>query len=131
MIDIAQMNRIAKSIFCAPLLMATFAVAMAQVPTPTPEQLQMLQSLPLDQRAALLEELGLGQQGVTSGIVPEFPELTRPADFGIAVEDEDDAPARIEGGETLVITFDAEALDDEGTETLQGRPELAKLAGTR
>ncbi len=118
-------------ILCTGLLLAVFAAASAQVPTPTPEQLQMLQSLPPDQRDALLKELGIGRQGTTGSGAPEFPELSRPADIEEVGENDEEARPRIEGGETLVITFGADELDADEALELEGRPALAALEGTR
>ena len=125
------MNRISMRILCTGLLLAVFAAASAQVPTPTPEQLQMLQSLPPDQRDALLKELGIGRQGTTGSGAPEFPELSRPADIEEVGENDEEARPRIEGGETLVITFGADELDADEALELEGRPALAALEGTR
>ncbi|MEO0344841.1 MAG: SLBB domain-containing protein [Pseudomonadota bacterium] len=122
------MNRLGLGISLASLF-AVGAAAVAQVPTPTPEQLQMLQSLPPDQRAALLEELGIDAPSSMINPLPDFPTLTQPLDDAEA--DSEEEPERIKGGETLVITFDTEDLDDSEQLDLESRPALAALLGTR
>ncbi|MEL6200484.1 MAG: SLBB domain-containing protein, partial [Pseudomonadota bacterium] len=92
----------------------------------------MLQSLPADQRDALLEELGLSQGGsTTTAEVPAFPELTRPRVENSAPDLVDTGPPRVSGGETLVITFDSSGLDPQALAALEQRPALAALVGTR
>ena len=129
MIDFAQMSSFLTRtcLRIAPLLLAAAAAAQAQ--TPTPEQLQMLQSLPPEQRAAVLDELRKRQSDRETTAVPEFPDVMRPEAGGPdAAEPES---VRIDGGETLVITFDASELDDAASAELRRQPALAALAGTR
>jgi protein involved in polysaccharide export with SLBB domain len=47
-------------VFAAWVLLAVSLPAMAQVPTPTPEQLELLRSMSPEDRQALMEQLGLG-----------------------------------------------------------------------
>ncbi|MEM7610292.1 MAG: SLBB domain-containing protein [Pseudomonadota bacterium] len=108
------------------LLVFTPAIAQ-QVPTPTPEQLQMLQSLPESQRAELLEQFGLDPNTITDANSLEFPDLTRPRDD----EEEPDDTLRVVGNETIVIGFTFDDSDDEITERLDAAPALAALSGTR
>lgn len=56
-------------------LMLTSLSALPQVPTPTPEQLEMLKTLPADQRDALMNQV-LGGRG--KGVDKQDPKLTFP-----------------------------------------------------
>ncbi|MEL6949446.1 MAG: SLBB domain-containing protein [Pseudomonadota bacterium] len=117
--------------FAVLLVAVAVATTQAQVPTPTPEQLEMLRSLPADQQQALLEEFGLPAGTSAAQSAPTFPELVRqPVADGVGP---DDSPAeiRIVGGETLVISFDASALEAEAASDLESRPAIAALDGTR
>ena len=110
------------------LALASTTVAQ-DVPTPTPEQIELLQSLPPDQRAALMQQLGLGDARAGNEPAPEFPPLTRP-EAEAALELEQDAPVVIEGGETLIITLAAKPMVTV-TELEDLSPPVAALIGTR
>ncbi len=112
------------------LLISSGSLHAQDLPTPTPEQLQLLQSLPADQRAELLQELGLSSGSVPGNQSLEFPPLTRPAmgaESDRAVDDE----LRVSGGETLVVSFDASSLSEQEREPIDGDPSLLALEGTR
>ncbi|MEM6808735.1 MAG: SLBB domain-containing protein [Pseudomonadota bacterium] len=125
------MSRISTTLSIAVAFLLSAEMAIAQVPTPTPEQLQLLQSLPADQRAELLEELGIGQNATGDGSVPDFPQLTRPVGEDVLETEGDPEPSRISGGETLIITFGADLLEADALAALQSQPELNALIGTR
>lgn len=82
-----------------------FATAAAQTPpTPSPEQLELLQSLPEDQQRELLRQYGLEPGSLGTAATLEFPELTRPREQPEALGEELIGPR-----DTLVIEF---RLDD-------------------
>lgn len=108
------------------LLLAMSAAVAQQAPTPTPEQLQMLQSLPAGQRADLLEQLGLEGSFVSGDEALDFPELTRPREDEVVEE-----IPRVTGDETIIVSFVTEAFDEEAEELLDSMPALAALEGTR
>ncbi|MEL7023421.1 MAG: SLBB domain-containing protein [Pseudomonadota bacterium] len=102
-------------------------LAAQQTPTPTPEQLRMLQSLPSDQQGELLKQFGLDSGSSSVDDALEFPQLTRPRE---QIEDVDQE-LRVVGNDTLVITFEVIAEDAEEIEQLKSDPLLSPFIGTR
>lgn len=128
MIDFAHMRTLSTAIRSGLALLA-FSVA-ASAPAQTPEQLQMLQTLPADQQQAVLEEIRRRQAGggSTDLAAPEFPDLTRPASDAEEVLPE--TPS-VTGSDTLVITFDATELEANELLELEQDAAVAALQGTR
>ncbi|MEN7341922.1 MAG: SLBB domain-containing protein [Pseudomonadota bacterium] len=117
-------------VISAALSLTTPAFAQS-VPTPTPQQLEMLRALPASERQALMAQFGLSAESFSPEQRLEFPELV------MSVSEPDDAfedeEPRVAGGETLVVSFAIrEALDVRDVEAdLEQRPVLAALIGTR
>ena len=112
------------------VLSLTTSVFAQSVPSPTPQQLEMLRALPASERQALMDQFGLSADSLSPDQRLEFPELVMPVpDEGVDVGDE----PRVDGGETLVVSFaireDLERSDVE--RDLEDRPVLAALPGTR
>ncbi|MEL6215686.1 MAG: hypothetical protein AAFQ99_08420, partial [Pseudomonadota bacterium] len=100
------------------------AALLAQgTPTPTPEQLELLRSLPESQQRELLEQYGLGSNTLVGGTdAPAFPELTRER-----VPPQAPEPEVIRAEDTLVISFE---LREEIDESRQLPPSVLALEGT-
>lgn len=83
--------------------------AAAQVPTA--EQLKLLQSLPADQREALMQQFGQGGAGAAQGNMSRLPTAARPQSNTVFVkqpaptesEDNPNQPKRAKAGDTLLI----------------------------
>ena len=91
--------------------------AFGQLPTPTPEQLQLLNSLPPAQRQAILRELqNFQRQSLTGSLTTELTEeelLQGEIQLGEALVQqalEEEEPVRISPGDTIVVEF-SNALD--------------------
>lgn len=94
---------------------AVFRPALAQMPTPTPEQIRMFQQLPPEQQRALMEQFGITGAGSSpSGQSLERPPTSQPKTpqagtlpafdsfFG-----QPDEPLRIRGGDTVLLNIDS------------------------
>jgi len=78
------------------------AALLAQgAPTPTPEQLELLQSLPESQQRELLEQYGLEPDALENSNALDFPVLTRSRELPT-----EERPEVIQAGDTLVISFE-------------------------
>ncbi|MEL7310274.1 MAG: SLBB domain-containing protein [Pseudomonadota bacterium] len=99
--------------------------ALAQSGAPSQEQIELLQSLPEDQREALLEDFAGDRGSARRERAPAFPDLIRPPEE--AVDDDLDETLRVRGGDTLIVTF--ELPDNEDDELLA--PSVRSLIGTR
>lgn len=105
----------------------TCATASAQTPpTPSPEQLELLQSLPEDQQRELLEQYGLTDTASGSQSL-EFPDLTQSRN---QEDDDEEDELVLRAGDTVVVTF---ALpEDVRDDDLEALPQFVlDLAGTR
>jgi hypothetical protein len=86
--------------FLASLLTACLPLLIAQAQTPTPEQLQMLQSLPADQQQAILQQVAGGNRGGSTAPAPaesrrtaqQIDETAQRARAQSAANDQTDAP---------------------------------------
>ncbi|MEO1542759.1 MAG: SLBB domain-containing protein [Pseudomonadota bacterium] len=114
--------------FFAFFLASLFLVATASAqnaPTPTPEQIELLQSLPESQQQELLEQYGLGPDALSSSENLEFPELTRPRSEPEPIDENTIRP-----GDTLVIAFERlETLEDDFEETVPSTIQELEGAG--
>ncbi|MBT8143869.1 MAG: SLBB domain-containing protein [Gammaproteobacteria bacterium] len=105
-----------RQLFLGLLLGLTASIAIAQ----TAEQLQMLQSLPADQRAAVLEQL-TGQEGNATPIINDSnPQLVLDRTLTLPPEMVEQPDNRIRPGSTVVVSID---IDDE----LAGRERSALM----
>lgn len=109
------------------ILLAAAPVGAQNASGPTAAQLEMLQSLPESQRADLLKQFGIDGRGNSQSEPLDFPALTRPE----AVADEEPLLPRIEGGETVVISFNIDPTDLDAIRTLGASAELSALQGRR
>lgn len=112
------------------MLLTCIAVHI-QAQTPTQEQLELLQSLPEQQRQELLEDLGLSQGGISGQEGLEFPDLVNP--LPDIEEPQPQAPV-ISGRDTLILSIaESEALpvNAEASERLGRLPLLRQLLGSR
>ncbi|MEM7763637.1 MAG: SLBB domain-containing protein [Pseudomonadota bacterium] len=103
------------------------------IPEVSPEQLQMLRSLPASQRQQLMEQFGLTSESFSEAQRLEFPELLTEREQ--PTSDAADGEPRVQGGETLVVTFDVKDDDSLPSDidldaTFDARPVLAALVGT-
>lgn len=106
------------------------AILAQDAPTPTPEQLELLNSLPADQRDALIEQYTQRGTSARSSRELDFPELVRPrGDSDNVVAEE--GPARITGEETLVIDLSVPQGNADAQRLIEDRRELAELVGAR
>lgn len=102
-------------------------------PTPTPEQLRMLQQLPPSERQELLRSLGIEMPAGGTGTPLEFPEtvLTEPTEPEVPVEEE----RRLAAGDTVIVRLelplelaDAERREREGL--IEEDERLSRLVGS-
>ncbi|MEL6301963.1 MAG: SLBB domain-containing protein [Pseudomonadota bacterium] len=101
------------------------AALLAQgAPTPTPEQLELLQSLPESQQRELLEQYGLEPDALENSNALDFPVLTRSRELPT-----EERPEVIQAGDTLVISFELIDVPREDVEESLPTPVL-ELAGT-
>jgi protein involved in polysaccharide export with SLBB domain len=108
---------------------ALSAVTASAQNAPTPEQLELLNSLPAEQRDALIEQYTQSGGRAPSAEQVEFPDLVRPASRGSGPED--NGPLRVSGGETLVIAIAMPSGNGTAAELVEDRREVADLVGTR
>jgi protein involved in polysaccharide export with SLBB domain len=106
------------------------ATSFAQVPTPTPEQLQLLNSLPPAQRQALMDQYRnfqrqQAQQGGTPepqpGDIDPLTELLFEPELTDEEELELEEDPRLEPGDTIVIEFNLASIAAAGSAELQQR----------
>lgn len=112
------------------LLTLLLFARMAQAQQPTEEQLELLQSLPPDQQAELLEQFTSDDAAASSDGPLEFPNLTRPDELE-KVGDQAliDPEPRIVGDDTIVITFAVP--EDISDDDIAVPAALSRLLGTQ
>lgn len=94
---------------------AFVSVARAQTQTPTPEQMEMLQNLPPEQRQAILDSLARGDSRISSPGVRtdrplDFPPIVRPRERA-ADEDAEESDlgvgeTRLKAGDTILLSLE-------------------------
>jgi polysaccharide biosynthesis/export protein len=98
----------------AGLLLACVLMPTVHAQTPTAEQIEIFQNLPPDQQQAILESMGGGREGSSTGSTVrsdnslKFPRVVRPRDSDEETEDKALSPKepRFAGNDTLLLSLE-------------------------